>query len=531
MNIRQFLQNKKSNIIKFTLLGAVSILLIMFEITHVVGGKVEAFIKDGLIKYVENRVEGKVVLSDMELTLTGSIAVNGLEIYDKDERLLLKSSAVKVSYKWFDFSSGQYNMNKIKKISIKDCEIFVREKDGNFNIETIFKDDEKSIQEEEKKIFWDGEVILDNCKVNLESSVPIKVIEEINAKIDFEDKTIDIDFSGKVEGVSLKTKGVFDKETDVLKVETKENIIIEEASLNKLNINYDSLKVHKLVLEKVAFLLKKNSEGEYLVDANGKFFDLYASGDVEIKNGKGAFVYSNNILEFSNLNFNVLDQGASGSGKVFLPKKEKEDVRIDFDISLPQANPNSLVKNIQIKGFLTVVTKIEGSIKNLQANGSFTLPEINVDGFLINNLSGNFSFDVKNKKVVLKQVNGNNGSGAIYAAGDIFIASEVYELDISGAGLDPTAIVDSKIKLKGNLNFNGHMSSRAGSSIIKGTFIVHNGSIYDSSFQSLSGSFVRQGGKTSFSNLVIKTKLGVLYPESLAADKLKLGAVGSSNIK
>ena len=528
MDIKQVLQSKKSTVIKISLGIILVILAVMFAVSHIVGENVEAFVQTELVKYVEKRVDGRVVLNNVELTLTGSVAVNGLEIYDKNEKPLLKSSFVKISYKWFDFGSSQYNMTRIEKILIQDCEVFIREKENKeLNIEAILKTDKES--DATKTDLWNGHIELENCKISLETSSPIKKVEEIKAKFDFKDKIIDIALAGKVEGIAINTKGVFDKDSNTLSIEIKDNIKIEENNVNNLGLNSESFKLQQLVVDKIVVSLNKGSEDKYNIKSNGSFLSLNTSGDIEIKDGRGDFVYNDDVLELSNLTFNISNQSASGGGKVFLPKDQEKDVKVDFDISLPQIEPSSLVKNLQTQGLLAVIVKISGSMEQLQINGNFNLPEINFEGFVINNLSGIFGVDTNNKKVNLQQVRGNNGAGMIYAAGDIFIDNEVYELDISGEGLDPASIVDPKIKLKGSLGFNGHMSSRADGAIIKGNFAVYNGSIYDISFQSLSGFFVKQGGKTSFSDLVIKTKFGVIYPEELAADKLNLASLKGDN--
>ncbi|MDL2281044.1 hypothetical protein LJC10_04220, partial [Selenomonadales bacterium OttesenSCG-928-I06] len=148
MNTKQVMQNKKRTIIKVSLAIFAVLLVVIFAVSHIVGEKVEAYVKTELVKYVEERVEGRVVLNNVELTLTGYVAANGLEIYDGNDNPMLKSSAVRVYYKWLDIFGSEAGMATIEEVLIKDCEVFITEKENKeLNIDVLLKEDKDSSKE------------------------------------------------------------------------------------------------------------------------------------------------------------------------------------------------------------------------------------------------------------------------------------------------------------------------------------------------------------------------------------------------
>ncbi|AIF53025.1 hypothetical protein [Pelosinus sp. UFO1] len=491
---------------KLLAISLVILLVIGAGLFQFVAGKVRQAAEQNLLAMANEKINGKVVVESIDLSMLGAVVANKVQAFDKSGQEVAAFDRIKISYNWSDLFKGQLGLQLVTGITIEKPEVWLVYRDGKFNVDDLLK-----TKKDEKANFF-GLVKVQNGTINFELSPFKNKMEEVNGTIDFsQENSCKTAISGKVEESSINIDGQWGSGGS-----SAVSLIVKGVDLAKLGLTTanDPIQVTAGILDELTVKAGEGANGSIaLQSVDGRFSGLHTVGALEVTQAGGSFTKQDNSIGFTDVSALYKGQSITGTGRVI--SNADGNQTLDFAVKMPSASPAAIMPNLKASGNLAANAAITGPVLSPVVAGSFTLDSLEFGDMVVSGISGSFNY--VNKVMELLTSAGTTNGGSVSANGVIYPDSEKYNLSISGSGLQSSQMTTKDVS--GPLSFVGRTVGDSGSALTQGSFSINNGKAYGLSFQTLTGSFLKHGSaETEISNLAIKTALGTFYPEQLNQD-------------
>lgn len=491
---------------KLLAISLVILLVIGAGLFQFVAGKVRQAAEQNLLAMANEKINGKVVVESIDISMLGAVVANKVQAFDKSGQEVAAFDRIKISYNWSDLFKGQLGLQLVTGITIEKPEVWLVYRDGKFNVDDLIK-----TKKDEKTNFF-GVVKVQNGTIHFEL-LPFKnKIEEVNGTIDFSQENLcKTAISGKVEESSINIDGQWGSGSS-----SAVSLIVKGINLAKLGLTTtnDPIQVTAGILDELTVKAGEGANGSIVLQSvDGRFSGLHTLGALEITQAGGSFMKQDNSIAFTDVSALYKGQSITGNGRVI--SNADGNQMLDFAVKMPSASPAAIMPNLKASGNLAANAAITGPVLSPVVAGSFTLDSLEFGDMVVSGISGSFNY--VNKVMELLTSAGTTNGGSVSANGVIYPDSEKYNLSVSGNGLQSSQMTTKDVS--GPLSFVGKAVGDSGSALTQGSFSINNGKAYGLSFQTLTGNFVKHGSaETEISNLAIKTALGTFYPEQLNQD-------------
>ena len=490
-------------------LVVMAVLIGLFSISwSLFAARIEQALQYSLAERFSQHVNGRLEIGNVDLSLIGWVRIADVSLYANKGELLAKVPVVKVQYSWSDLAKGNFDSSRIEAITAEGAEVWLHEEKGQWNWEDFLKKDQTNINK------FQGKIQVISAKIYGYTSLVSKTIGEVNGTIDFHAyPDINISLKGKI-GQSYLTadgnwaNGQFAK----IVVQAKDLDLLEfrDGIPASQNITLESGKVPTMTVT-----TERDDQGAVKWNTEGEFSGLKLTGRVSVKEGQGQFSGNHDELQLKNMKLIISGQQAEGQGTL---SWRHNSAMIDAVFTVPDADPGDFVSGLTVQRPVACRIRIFGALAEPDISGSFSFPQAIFSDMTVSGVTGNFQYD--DTRLMLQDVSGAVYQGAIWAAGEVQRSNGSYEFEISGQGFDSSRLTDKDVQ--GLLDFSGHVSGRDETAVVQGTFIIRNGKAYGIPFLTMTGHFVKRGGITEISGIVMKTAVGTFYPEKLSREVLEL---------
>lgn len=463
--------------------------------------------QDNLLQRVNQQLNGKLQAGTVDVSLLGWMRLHNVILYDQQGEVLVQSPLVKIRYRWSDLAGRSFGLPQVERVALEGAELWLKETGSRLNWDGLLKDETAA------NSAFRGTIELEKSKINIATSLITKTLEGVNGSVDYaKSPDLLISFGGKIEQSSVAIAGQWGKDrAGELTVQAEKLDLVKSG----LPLGSDTAtRLDNGIMEKIKLVITTDAQGNTRVGAQGEFAGLATSGKLTIKDGKGTFSGDTSGLEFKNLSLVISGQQAQGQGKI---EWKNGAGLLDFTLTMPDADPGSLVAGLTVQRPLAVQIRIVGPMLEPQITGSFRAQQVSFSDMAIAGVTGQFRYE--NSYIALEQASGTVNDGILAATGQVRISGQSYELDVEGEGMDSSRLTDKDVQ--GALGFSGHTSGQGQDAVTRGNFVIHNGKAYGVPFDRMTGNFIKRGAATEVSGLAVQTAFGTFYPEQLSREALE----------
>jgi hypothetical protein len=482
-------------------------LLILGGLWQVLSGKVAQALQGSLVAGVGQKLNGRVEVGSIDLSLLSWVRIRNVAVYDKQDNLVAKAPSIEIKYQWSNLTKGNLGMSSIEVVAIQGAEVWLKNEKERWNWEGLVKDDKSEIDFRGKVEMAEGTVHIGNAQIT-------QIVEGVNGALDFSTYPagLGVDLKGRVSQAPVSITGNWGQSNpSELTLKTDG---LDVAKLSGLLPATQEIRLEKGILKNVKVVAKRDDKRKMHYQAEGEFATLTVTGKVDIRDGNGKFTADETGLQFRDLVLLVSGQRTEGKGSIQLQADKQS---LNLALTLPDVDPKAVYDGLAAVRPLSVAVNVTGPLTKPAFAGSFTVPQVTISDMTVSGITGNMSY--ADGHLTLQQVHGAAYQGQLALAGEVLTVNKTYELDVSGSGMNSSALTDKDVS--GPLDFTGHVSGQGETAVTKGEFVIHNGKAYGVAFQTLTGDFVKRGGTTDISNIAIHTALGTFYPEQLSRDALE----------
>lgn len=490
---------------KIGLLIFAAIFLIGTILFQFVAGQVRQAAEQSLLARANEAVNGQIVVGDIDLSLLGYVEAKEVQVLDTAGNPLARIKRVHISYNWNDLIKGQLGPQLIKRVTVEDPELWIVYHQDHLNWDGLLK------TKAEDQPGFAGLVKIEGGTLNLETDFFNKTVGQLTGEADFrQENQVGLSATGKVDQAALTMNGQWG--TQGASEFTLSSTGMDLAALG-LTTADDPIQLTSGLLDELTVKIGKDDpSGPMLLKAlTGRFSGVNTTGDLVLTQGSAEFEKQGDALQFTNGQALYKGQAITAAGQVLTsPSGEKT---LNFAVQMPAGDPAVLLPALQSGGALAAEGTITGSVLSPVLSGTFTLDSLQFGNMIISGINGSFSYAQQTLKLLTAK--GATIGGSVVASGTVYPDAQQYDLSVSGSGLDSSQLTEKDVK--GPLSFAGTATGTAEAALLQGSFTIHSGSAYGISFQTLTGNFIKQGSaEAEISDLVVKTDLGVFYPEQLS---------------
>ena len=490
---------------KIGLLIFAVILLIGTSLFHFAADKVRQAAEQTLLVRANEAVNGRVVVGGIDLSVLGSVDAKEVQVLDVAGKTLAKSERIQISYSWSDLLKGQLGPQLVTGVIVDKPEIWLVYNQDQLNWAGLLK-----TKQEEEQASFSGLVEIKDGKLHVETEFFEKTVDQLTGRLDFRQANqVELSAIGKVDQTALKVEGQWG--TQGVSEITLSAKGLELAKLG-LTAADDPIQLTGGSLDELTIKLGKDVSSAVLLQTlAGRFSGVSTTGALALDQGSARFEKQGGAIQF--LEGQALYQGqpVTAAGRVLTAPDGGKT--LDFAVQMPAGDPAVLLPSLQTGGSLAAQATITGSVLSPVLAGNFSLGSIQFGDMTVSGITGSFSYTQQILKLLV--ANGTMLGGSVSANGDIHPNTEQYTLSISGSGLDSSQLTDKDVK--GPLSLVGTAIGDTAAAVVQGSFSINNGKAYGIAFQTLTGSFLKQGSAAEkVSNLAMQTELGTFYPEQLS---------------
>jgi translocation and assembly module TamB len=434
----------------------------------------------------------------MDFSFSGSMTARQVTVYDSSNAVIGTSDQVVIRFGLWDLLSGNFSPEALQSVTVDNPVILVDNKDGRWNWEDLFK------SEPGQPLKYRGRVQINQGAVAT-GSLDHRRLEAVNGTIDFAQyPALALDLTAKRGTSPLAAKGSWSFEGD-----------------GKLDIKTDQFSLSDLPLDEFPqadFTLSGGVVKNLLVTATQQAGKLSFSGSgaveklaaniagFDLSEGKGKFDLTDAQIGLHEITILLNGQGVAIDGTISMAKP---GFNIVLNVSSDHFDPAAIVGD-SFQGPIAFNAKIEGPAITPLAKGQFSIPQGSFAAVTFTNVSGNFSYNAG--VLTLSDTRGNAWDGTLEASGEIVPSTRRYKMSVDGSGVDSALLTEKDIK--GRVNFVAYISGQGTTGgNAEGSFNMGEGSFSGIPFTSLTGNFVKQGDKVSFSNITVHTLAGTFHAE------------------
>jgi len=256
-------------------------------------------------------------------------------------------------------------------------------------------------------------------------------------------------------------------------------------------------------------VLVKKKAGKLTVAGEGAVEKLAASAaGYAISEGAGKFTLGDGKIQLKDASLLLNNQKITAAGTI---TPADNDMKLNLDLAAAAFDPGALAA-MPLRGAMAFQAKLEGTVANPVARGTFSIPAGSFGAIAFKNGRGNFVY--QSGVLTLADARATAWDGALALQGDIVPATKRYNLTASGRGVDSELLTEKDIR--GRADFDARLSGQGESDgKAEGNFRMGEGLFSGIPFQSMTGDFVKKGEQISFSNIVVNTAAGSFRAEGL----------------
>lgn len=496
---------KKIGLIILTVVFLAGAVLFQFA-----ASKVRQAAEQSLLTHASEAVNGQVVVGGIDLSILGYVVAKDVQVLDTSGKPLAKMERVQINYSWSNLLKGELGPQLIKGVTVDKPELWFVYHQNKLNWDGLLKP--KANEQSD----FSGLVKVQNGRLHLETDFLEKTIDQLTGTLDFQQASqLGLSAVGKLNQADLRLDGQWG-----LPGISQITLSAKGMELAKLGLTTadDPIQLIGGSLDEItATIGKDDNSGPILLNTlAGRFSGVNTSGALALEQGSAQFEKQGDAIKFTDGQALYQGQTVTAAGHVLTaPNGEKT---LDFAVQMPAGDPSALMPSLQAGGVLAAYGKVTGSVFSPVFAGDFTLNSLQFGSMIINGINGTFSYT--QQKLRLLAAKGAAIGGSIAASGDIYPDSEQFTLAISGSGLDSSQLTEKDVR--GPLSLTGTATGPAAAAIIQGNFTIYDGKAYGISFRTLTGSFMKRGSaEAEVNDLVVKTDLGVFYPEQLSQNVME----------
>lgn len=489
---------------RILLISLVLLAIVLLSSWSVFSSKVSLALQERLIGTVNEELNGRVQVGNIDLSLLGWIRIKDVSLYNKDNQLLAQSSIVNIRYRLSDLTGGSLTVPRMEEVSLEGVELWLEEGKEGWNWESLLKEKQNGETD------FLGKLHIQQATVNVKSGLISRKLEDVKGILDFHDHpAILLDLTGKVGQTNLSVSGRWaEKNPSELVIKTGDIHLKEFLDIIP---STQEIRLEDGTLQGVKVVATRASDEGFRYQVAGEFSGMQLAGKIGIREGRGTFNGDSDGIHFPQISCIVSGQQADGQGKIIWGTENKG---INFTLSLPDVDPALVSSELTVQRPLAVQVSLTGQLAQPDIAGSFSVPQLTVSDTAITGINGNFRY--LDNRLLLRDVSGTAYQGTLLAAGEILIDSQHYEFDLQGQGMNSSRLTDKDVQ--GPLDFSGHLSGRGLAATTEGNFVIYDGKAYGVSFQRINGHFVKTNSGTDISGLAIQTALGTIHPDQLGPE-------------
>ena len=471
----------------------------------------------------------QVSIGAAELTAWNVVTLTELKVFDRQGRIVAQIASASVEVDPLRLLWIRQIVDAIARVRLDRPEVLLyRESSGKWNIDDLLKEDLP-----ESRAFR-GKITLADGQVRLHAANRDWQIAPIAGTLDFTENPVisfrlnlrEQDRRARTFGaITPRGHGVVTLQGQNQQLEDWQGLFPADWALADLRGRLAGLDV----------TLKRNQEG---VSFAGELRPVGVAGkfaDVEWSEVSGLITFSEQEVQFYQLEGRLNEQQVSVNGKVLKPMKEPE---LQVKLVAKAIDPTALSANCPVTGSVDMTASLSGKWLALQADGTVNIANGSVgewklggfvarfsgrrlaDGWLIRlrqgqgTLAGEMLHDLQmavvtqNGQLQMETLFAKLGSGSVAAHG--LIGPEQLDVKLLTAAL-PLRVLSMQypeLRANGNLDFTGRVSGTAQNVRISGAFLATDGSLLRQPFNLLQGNLAWSEGTVTISDVEMNNGKG-----------------------
>jgi len=177
-------------------------LLILGGLWQVLSGKVAQALQGSLVASVGQKLNGRVEVGSIDLSLLSWVRIRNVAVYDKQDNLVAKAPSIEIKYQWSNLTKGNLGMSSIEVVAIQGAEVWLKNEKERWNWEGLVKDDKSEIDFRGKVEMAEGTVHIGNAQIT-------QSVEGVNGALDFSTYPagLGVDLKGRVSQAPVSITG------------------------------------------------------------------------------------------------------------------------------------------------------------------------------------------------------------------------------------------------------------------------------------------------------------------------------------
>lgn len=476
--------------------------------SHAVLGKVQASVGTEL----SNALSTKVSVGNIEVVSFRELAIDNPQIYDREDKLLLKASKVVLAFDPWKIIRGEAPVSAISELVFAAPEVnLYQHADGKWNVQDII------CQQQTPTSAFTGKITFSAGQVNLDTAAGSWQLSNLGGKVDFaKEPTVAFKVTGSQEGQPFNVEGVYGEKYYTIHLSTDK---IALAKYNKLLPQDSSLQLLEGDLTQFTLTVQQNGK-ELLYSGEGCLEGVgIDTGSLSLRNAAGLIGFTHQNLYLYGTDEEIAGQKIHTSGKITL---NTDQPVFNLHITAEQFNPAAIKPEILLQGSVAFDVQLTGTADQPVIDGSMALNTGKIGPYPAEQAKASLYF--ADNMLNLRKFNAQMLGGNIIGSGIIGLekGKESYSLTLSGDA--DGAQLDSFVSdLQGRVNYNlSAAGSGSNAPSITGTAQLAAGSWQGIEFSSLQTGFAKASDKTIINYLQVGVGQGILLAEGEITDQLNL---------
>jgi hypothetical protein len=484
---------------KALLAGALAMLLLLGFWWNSLVSRVAADAQAQLLSKVNERVNGKVNVGSFDFSFYGTLTAHAVTVSDSKNAVIGKSDKVTVRFGVGDVLAGRADMSAVQSVTLENPVMtLITEKDGRWNWQNLVK------SRPEEPMTFRGAVNVKNGAVQVGENGQGK-LTAVSGSFDLAGyPAVALDLTAKSGSTPLAVKGNWNPGVGGELAIKTEQLALADLPLAALGAGDFKLTGGQA---KNVTVTVKQKDGRFSFAGEGTLEKAATTvAGYAVSEGSGKVTLADSTVTLKDGTALLNGQKLTAVGTL---TSADGGFQLSLDLAA-NAFDAAALGTMPLKGTIAFQTKVEGTVDQPRANGSFSIPQGSFGTVAFANGRGDFTY--AGGTLTLINTQAAAWDGALAVAGTVVPASQRYQMTASGSGMDAAALTEKDIK--GRVSFDANLSGQGPSGgHAEGSFRMGEGSFQGIPFLSMTGDFAKQGEKMSFSNIIVNTVGGSFRAE------------------
>ncbi|MDR3565393.1 MAG: hypothetical protein P4N59_28705 [Negativicutes bacterium] len=486
---------------KMLLAGAVLLLLVCGVFWNSLMSKAVSVASTQVVAKMNEKINGRLTVESIDFSFAGTLVAHQITLYDSHDAVVAKSDQISIRFGLRDLLSGNIDLQSLHSITLENPVLLADNKEGHWNFEDLIKSNSPQPQT------FRGQVQIKHGVVAV-GSLDNHKLDPVDGTIDFAQyPVLALDFSGKSGNTPLTAKGTWDSDGAGTMTVTADQLSLTDLPLDQFP-QTDFVLTSGMARNLTVTISQQ--AGNLSFSGNGSVEKVAATiAGFALSEGSGNFKLTDTTIDLSDMSVLVSGQKVTMDGTISMAKS-------GFTILLNAASTHfdpAVLTGSSFQGPIAFQAKIEGPASTPLATGQFSIPQGSFGAVSFTAASGNFSYN--GGVLTISDTKGNAWNGTLYANGDITPTTQQYKMAVTGQGVDSALLTEKDIT--GRVDFDAYLTGQGTTGgHASGSFRMGEGSFSGIPFLALTGEFVKQGDKISFSNILVRTVGGSFHAEGFS---------------